>query len=123
MTRQSTTIAGASQRLAAPESIPMATHINGVNLDDASFFPVYAKCEALKLPIFLHPTNAMGSDRTRSDYLSNFLGNPYDTGVAAASLMFGGVLDAFPQLDVVESLTELRAQERALINRAMAARL
>jgi len=33
-------------------------------------------------------------------YLKNLLGNPYDTGVAAASLIFGGVLDAFPKLEI-----------------------
>src|SRR5207245_4770115 len=27
-------------------------------------------------------------------------GNPYDTGVAAAHLIFGGVLDRFPKLEV-----------------------
>jgi predicted TIM-barrel fold metal-dependent hydrolase len=32
--------------------------------------------------------------------LFNLLGNPYDTGVAAASLVFGGVLDAFPKLEI-----------------------
>ena len=35
------------------------------------------------------------------DYLRNFIGNPTDTGVAAAALVFGGVMDAFPKLDVV----------------------
>jgi aminocarboxymuconate-semialdehyde decarboxylase len=37
----------------------------------------------------------------RRFHLRNFLGNPYDTGIAAASLVFGGVLDAFPRLEVV----------------------
>ena len=31
---------------------------------------------------------------------TNLLGNPYDTGVAAARLIFGGVLDRFPKLFV-----------------------
>jgi aminocarboxymuconate-semialdehyde decarboxylase len=73
----------------------------GKNLDEKMFWPVYEKCEALGLPIFLHPTNTLGADRMRSYYLRNFLGNPYETGIAAASLMFGGVMDAFPKLDVV----------------------
>ena len=30
----------------------------------------------------------------------NILGNPYEDGLAAMSLVFGGVLDAFPRLDV-----------------------
>jgi aminocarboxymuconate-semialdehyde decarboxylase len=80
----------------------MATHINGKNLDDKSLWPVYARCEALALPLFLHPQfNAAGVDRMRSYYLRNFLGNPYDTGIAAALLMFSGVLDTYPKLEVV----------------------
>ncbi len=30
--------------------------------------------------------------------LRNLIGNPYDTGIAAAHLIFSGVLDAFPKL-------------------------
>jgi aminocarboxymuconate-semialdehyde decarboxylase len=79
----------------------MATHVNGKNLDDKSLWPVYAACERLGLGIFLHPINPVGADRMRGYHLRNFIGNPTDTGIAAASLMFGGVLDAFPRLDVV----------------------
>jgi aminocarboxymuconate-semialdehyde decarboxylase len=80
----------------------VATHVNGKNLDDKSLWPVYARCEALGLPLYLHPPyDAAGIERMRNYYLRNFLGNPYDTGIAAASLMFGGVLDAYPKLEVV----------------------
>ena len=34
-------------------------------------------------------------------YLRNLLGNPYDTGIAAASLVFGDVMDKFPKLEVM----------------------
>lgn len=81
--------------------IYMATHVNGKNLDDKSLWPVYAGCERHGLAIFLHPINPVGADRMRSYHLRNFIGNPTDTGIAAASLMFGGVLDAYPKLDVV----------------------
>jgi len=40
------------------------------------FWPVYEKCEALGLPIFLHPTNTLGADRLGRYYLRNFLGKP-----------------------------------------------
>jgi aminocarboxymuconate-semialdehyde decarboxylase len=79
----------------------LATHVNGKNLDDKSFFPVYAKCEELGFHVYLHPVNPLGAERMRSYYLRNFLGNPYDTGIAAASLLFGGVMDAFPKLEVI----------------------
>jgi len=88
-------------KLPAMRGVYMATHVNGKNLDDKSFWPVYARCEALGLPVFLHPVNPLAAERMRSYYLRNFLGNPYDTGVAAASLMFGGVMDAYPKLEVI----------------------
>jgi aminocarboxymuconate-semialdehyde decarboxylase len=78
----------------------LATNVNGTELDDKSFWPIYATCEALRWPIFLHPVDTIGRDRTQRFYLRNLLGNPYDTGVAAAHLIFGGVLDAFPRLEV-----------------------
>ncbi len=90
-----------ASKLPGVRGLYMATHINGKNLDDKDFFPVYAKCEELDWPIFLHPGNPIGGDRTAKHFLVNLLGNPYDTGIAAASLMFGGVMDAFPKLDVM----------------------
>ena len=79
----------------------MATHVNGKNLDDESLWPVYASCEKHGLPIFLHPVSPVGTERMRKYHLGNFLGNPYETGIAAASLMFGGVMDEYPKLDVM----------------------
>ena len=78
----------------------LATNVNGEELDEKKFWDVYAKCEELGWPIFLHPVDTIGQDRTKRYYLKNLLGNPYDTGVAAASLIFGGVLDRFPKLEV-----------------------
>lgn len=88
-------------KLPGIRGVYIATHINDKNLDDKSFWPVYARCEALHLPLLLHPINPLAAERMRSHYLRNFIGNPTDTGVAAASLIFGGVMDAFPKLDVV----------------------
>lgn len=79
----------------------IATHVMGRNLDEPEFRPVFACCEALGLPVFLHPVNPVGGDRMRKYHLRNLIGNTTETGIAAASLIFGGVLDAFPKLDVV----------------------
>jgi aminocarboxymuconate-semialdehyde decarboxylase len=81
--------------------IYMATHINGRNLDQKDFWPVYARCEERGLPILLHPVNPVGADRMGGYHLRNFIGNPTDTAIAAASLIFGGVLEAHPKLDIV----------------------
>ncbi len=78
----------------------LATNVNGLDLDERRFWDVYASAQELGWPLFLHPVDTIGGERTRRYYLRNLLGNPYDTGVAAASLIFGGVLDQFPQLEV-----------------------
>ncbi len=77
----------------------LATSVDGTELDDKRYWDIYAKCEELAWPIFLHPVYTIGVERTTRYYLRNLLGNPYDTGMAAASLIFGGVLDAFPRLE------------------------
>ena len=79
----------------------MATHVNGRNLDEKAFWPVYARCEALGLPILLHPLYPCGGERIDKHFMRNVCGNPYETGLAAASLVLGGVLDAFPRLTVM----------------------
>ena len=87
-------------KLPGMRGLYLATHVNGTELDDKAFWPIYAKAEELGWTIFLHPMDTIGPERTKKYYLKNLLGNPYDTGVAAASLVFGGVLDAFPKLEV-----------------------
>jgi aminocarboxymuconate-semialdehyde decarboxylase len=88
-------------KLPGIRGVYMATHVNGKNLEEKEFWPVYERCEALGLPIFLHPVAPAARERTRKYHLGNFIGNPLETGIAAASLIFGGVMDAYPKLDVM----------------------
>src|SRR5439155_1342479 len=79
----------------------LGTNINGRELSDPSFTPIFAACEAKRLPVLLHPLTVIGAgNRLGRYYLNNFLGNPFDTAIAAAHLVFGGVLDRFPKLEV-----------------------
>jgi aminocarboxymuconate-semialdehyde decarboxylase len=80
--------------------IYLGTNIRGKELSDPSFLPVFERIHALGMPIFLHPLNVIGVQRLTSYYLHNLLGNPFDTAVAAANLIFSGVLDRFPKLTV-----------------------
>src|SRR5205814_902638 len=81
--------------------IYLGTNINGRELSDPSFTPIFAACEAKRLPVLLHPLTVIGAgNRLGRYYLNNFLGNPFDTAIAAAHLVFGGVLDRFPKLEV-----------------------
>ena len=79
----------------------MAMHVNGVNLDEREFWPIYERCADMKLPLCLHPVAPCGKERMTKYHLSNLVGNPHESAIAAASLIFGGVLDAFPDLQVL----------------------
>jgi aminocarboxymuconate-semialdehyde decarboxylase len=80
--------------------IYLGTNVRGKELIDESFVPVFERIHALNIPIFLHPLNVIGAQRLTSYYLHNLLGNPFDTAVAAANLIFSGFLDRFPKLQV-----------------------
>jgi aminocarboxymuconate-semialdehyde decarboxylase len=87
-------------RLPGIRGVYLGTNVNGRELDDPAFLPVWERIDALELPVFLHPLNVIGANRLAPFYLANLLGNPFDTAVAAARLIFGGVLDRFPKLSV-----------------------
>ena len=78
----------------------IATQIRGRDLSDAAFLPVYERIDATGLPLFLHPVEVIGHQRLAAYYLTNLLGNPFESAIAAAHLIFGGVLDRFPGLVV-----------------------
>ncbi|MBI2319052.1 MAG: amidohydrolase [Betaproteobacteria bacterium] len=76
----------------------MATHVRERELSDPLFFPVYERIEALGMPIFLHPVEVIDPRRLAAHYLTNLLGNPFESAIAAAHLIYGGVLDRFARL-------------------------
>jgi aminocarboxymuconate-semialdehyde decarboxylase len=82
------------------KGVAMASNVNGQELDEERFFPFFEEVERLGLPVFIHPHHAAGAERMRKYYLINFLGYPVDTTLAAAQLIFGGVLDRFPGLKI-----------------------
>jgi aminocarboxymuconate-semialdehyde decarboxylase len=86
-------------KLPGIRGIYMATAVRDRELSDRSFFPLYERIADLGLPIFLHPM-MINNERLKQYYLINLLGNPFDTAIAAAHLIFGGVMDAFPKLEV-----------------------
>jgi aminocarboxymuconate-semialdehyde decarboxylase len=85
-------------RVLGLKGVEIGTNVNGRNLDDRSFWPFYAKVQDLGIPIMVHPHNVAASDRLQKYYLSNLIGNPLDTSIAIASVIFGGVLEDFPNL-------------------------
>jgi len=89
-----------ASRLPGMRGVYLGTNIAGHDLDDPLFEPILARIETLDLPIFLHPVGTMTGERLRPFFLANLLGNPVDTAVAACHLIFGGVLDRHPKLQI-----------------------
>jgi aminocarboxymuconate-semialdehyde decarboxylase len=87
-------------RLPGIRGVYIGTNVGGRELSDPAFFPVFERAAALRLPVLLHPLRVVGAERLAPFYLTNFLGNPFDTAIAAAHLVFGGVLDRLPKLEV-----------------------
>jgi aminocarboxymuconate-semialdehyde decarboxylase len=79
----------------------IGSNCEGKNLDDPSFEPLWQTAQELDAFMFIHPVGVAGANRMKDYYLRNFVGNPLDTTIAAACLVFGGVLEKYPKLTVV----------------------
>jgi len=78
--------------------VQIGSHVDGTNLDDPAFEPLWADLERRDLPVLIHPYAPAAHDRLRAHYLINLIGNPLDSTIAIASLIFGGVLERYPSL-------------------------
>jgi aminocarboxymuconate-semialdehyde decarboxylase len=79
----------------------LGTNVGGVELADNRYELFFAKAEALNALIFLHPIGFTDTRRLTQHFLTNIIGNPLDTTVALAHIVFGGVLERHPRLKIV----------------------
>ncbi len=70
-------------------------------LDESEFEIFWAAAEALEMAVCIHPFEAVPAGALGRYFLGNLAGNLYDTGLAAALLIYGGVLERHPRLRVV----------------------
>ena len=85
--------------------IQIGPSVNGKNLDDLGLEPFYAKVEKLGALISVHPDAdvehplaGLVGERLEKYAFGNLIGNPLDTTIAIASVVFGGVLERHPRL-------------------------
>jgi uncharacterized protein len=87
--------------------IHIYTNVNGMPLDDPSFFPIFERAMTHHcVPIWMHPArNASFADypgETKSKYeIWQVLGWPYETSVAMARMVFSGLFDKLPELRLI----------------------
>ncbi|NWF92414.1 MAG: amidohydrolase [Syntrophaceae bacterium] len=81
--------------------VEIGSHVGKKELGNEAFWPIYEALEEMNAPIFIHPHHVAGLDRLIDFYLSNLIGNPLDTTIAAANLIFSGVFEKFPRLKFI----------------------
>ena len=81
-------------------AVEIATSVVDVELDDPALDPFWRAAQELDVLVLVHPYSSIGSERLNRYFFSNLVGNPAEETVAAAHLIFGGVLDRHPGLKV-----------------------
>lgn len=80
----------------------VGTDLGAHSYADESYHDLWRILSDRKLPVLLHPSESKDA-RLKPFYLSNLIGNPMETTIAAANLVFGDVLGQFPDLQFVLS--------------------
>jgi len=76
--------------------------VEGEELADPKFHPVWAKAEELGCLVFIHPvgTRELEPRLGGNGGLTNTIGNPLETTLALSHLIYEGTLDRFPGLKI-----------------------
>lgn len=81
--------------------VEIGSNVSGRELSDPSLEPFWAACAKTRATVFIHPAYTIPAPRVAAYYLHNLAANPLDTTLAAAQLIFGGVMDRHPDLVVM----------------------
>jgi len=72
------------------------SNVNGVALADRRYWPLYERADALEAVLYIHPIHPVGVAAMTEYWLMPLVGFPMDTTLAAAHLVFSGVVERFP---------------------------
>lgn len=82
-------------------SVQIGTFVAGNNLAEKGFWPFFEAAEALGMGLMIHPLITNDIAQMKDYHISNMVGNPWQTTVAAENLIFAGVFEQFPGLKVL----------------------
>jgi predicted TIM-barrel fold metal-dependent hydrolase len=80
------------------KGISVSTSVDGRELADPRFDPVWEAAAALGAVVFIHPWGCSLGARLGAQFLGNTFGQPAETALALSHLIFGGTLDRHPSL-------------------------
>jgi aminocarboxymuconate-semialdehyde decarboxylase len=83
------------------KAVELGTSIEGAQLAEERFRPLLRRASELNVFVFAHPYYVGVKSGLENYYLTNLIGNPLDTTVMLANLMFSGRLDELPDLRIV----------------------
>ena len=79
----------------------LAGSAGGRQLNDPAFMPFYAELERRGLPFLLHPISPPGLDCMLELNLANVVGFMFETTLAAVRLVYAGVFERYPGLQMI----------------------
>ena len=83
--------------------VEIASHVNGVSIGDPRFAPFFAECERIGAAVFVHALRPAGQDRIVGAFPEQAVCFPGDIGLAAASMITGGIGARHPKLRIAFS--------------------
>ena len=80
--------------------VQIGSHVNEWNLNAPELFAVFEAAQDLNASIFVHPWDMMGKEQMKDYWLPWLVGMPAETSLAICSMIFGGVFERLPNLQV-----------------------
>ncbi len=78
--------------------VMLYSNANGTSLAHEQFWPLYERANDLGSVLYIHPTYPVGVEAMTEYWLMPLIGFTFDTTLAAASLVFSGVVERFPKI-------------------------
>jgi aminocarboxymuconate-semialdehyde decarboxylase len=83
------------------KGVVIGSNVDGVQLDDPRFDPLWARIDALRLPVFEHPMFPKNDDGLEGFELPLRLGLIFDTTLVATRLIYSGVFERYPNFPYI----------------------
>jgi aminocarboxymuconate-semialdehyde decarboxylase len=79
----------------------VASNVRGIYLHDLQFEPIFQAAVDLDVPLFIHPADPLGKDRTKDYELTIVAGYLFDNTINILKMICSGFLDRWPNLKLI----------------------